>query len=117
MYQDPLTINTLENDLAATVNFDRSLFRYDGPAAPLAETPLPSNNFAGFRVHYSLNSSKYKDEFMVFQGASYFRLVGPGQAYGLSARGLAIDTAEPTGEEFPYFREFWLKNPAPTKIP
>jgi periplasmic glucans biosynthesis protein len=115
LYQDPLTIKTVENDLAATVNFDRSLFRYDGPAAPLAETPLPSDNFAGFRVHYSLNSSKYKDEFMVFQGASYFRLVGPGQAYGLSARGLAIDTAEPTGEEFPYFREFWLKKPGPNE--
>jgi periplasmic glucans biosynthesis protein len=113
LYQDPLTINTLENGLASTVNFDRGLFRYDGPAAPLAETPLPSNNFAGFRVHYSLNSGKYKDEFMVFQGASYFRLVGPGHAYGLSARGLAIDTAEPTGEEFPYFREFWLQKPGP----
>lgn len=112
LYQDPLTINTIENGLNSTVSFDRSLFRYDGPAAPLAETPLPTTNFAGFRVHYSLNSSKYKDEFMVFQGASYFRLVGPGQSYGLSARGLAIDTAEPTGEEFPYFREFWLQKPA-----
>ena len=112
LYQDPLTINSIDNGLVSTVGFDRSLFRYDGPAAPLAETPLPSNNFAGFRVHYPLNSSKYKDEFMVFQGASYFRLVGPGHAYGLSARGLAVDTAEPTGEEFPYFREFWMQKPA-----
>jgi periplasmic glucans biosynthesis protein len=30
----------------------------------------------------------------------------------LSARGLAIDTALPAGEEFPYFKEFWLVRPA-----
>ena len=35
-----------------------------------------------------------------------------GQGYGLSARGLAIKTAEPAGEEFPLFRSFWLERPA-----
>ena len=35
------------------------------------------------------------------------------QVFGLSARGLAIDTAESWGEEFPWFREFWLVTPAP----
>src|SRR5690606_26373464 len=48
-----------------------------------------------------------------FQGASYFRMVGPGQFYGVSGRGLAIDTAEASGEEFPVFREFWLVQPQP----
>src|SRR5690606_22798326 len=38
---------------------------------------------------------------------------GRDQTYGLSARGLAIDTAMPKGEEFPRFREFWLVRPAP----
>ncbi len=33
--------------------------------------------------------------------------------YGLSARALAIDTAVPAGEEFPFFKEFWLQRPAP----
>ena len=37
-----------------------------------------------------------------------------GQVYGLSARGLAIDTALPSGEEFPRFREFWIERPKPT---
>ena len=36
-----------------------------------------------------------------------------GQKYGLSARGLAIDTAEMTGEEFPVFKEFWVEKPKP----
>ena len=69
--------------------------------------------FAGFRVHYPIKKAEYKDEVIVFLGASYFRAVGRDQAYGLSARGLAIDTALPSGEEFPWFREFWLVRPAP----
>ena len=68
--------------------------------------------FAGFRVHYPLNEGAYKDELLVFQGASYFRALGKGQRYGLSARGLAIDTVGGQAEEFPRFTEFWLEKPA-----
>lgn len=67
--------------------------------------------YAGFRLHYPLNSSKYMDELVSFLGASYFRALGKGQKYGLSARGLAIDTAVQTGEEFPVFEEFWIERP------
>ena len=49
---------------------------------------------------------------MVFLGASYFRAIGQGQRYGASARGLAIDTAERGGEEFPRFEQFWIVRPA-----
>ncbi|MFX8585695.1 glucan biosynthesis protein, partial [Acinetobacter baumannii] len=58
-----------------------------------------------------LNTPKYKDEVLQFLGASYFRALGKGQRYGLSARGLAIDTALISGEEFPRFTEFWLVRP------
>jgi glucans biosynthesis protein len=67
--------------------------------------------FAGFRIHYPLNTSAYKDELAVFLGASYFRVLGKGQLYGLSARGLAIDTVGGKGEEFPRFTEFWVERP------
>ncbi|MDB5749969.1 MAG: glucan biosynthesis protein [Ramlibacter sp.] len=67
---------------------------------------------AGLRVHYALNNPQYKDELVVFLGASYFRALGAGQQYGLSARGLAIDTVGGSGEEFPRFTEFWLERPA-----
>ena len=69
--------------------------------------------YAGLRIHYPIKSKDYFDELIVFVGASYFRAVGKDHVYGLSARGLAADTASPTGEEFPYFREFWLVKPAP----
>lgn len=68
---------------------------------------------AGFRLHYPLNSAGYRDELAAFLGASYFRALGAGQQYGLSARGLAIDTVGGTGEEFPRFTAFWLERPAP----
>ena len=68
--------------------------------------------FAGLRAHYPLNTSEYKDEVVVFLGASYFRALASGLRYGLSARGLAIDTVGGQGEEFPWFIEFWVVKPA-----
>ncbi|MGH8220336.1 MAG: glucan biosynthesis protein [Steroidobacteraceae bacterium] len=68
--------------------------------------------FAGFRVHYPLQTPTYKDELIAFLGASYFRVLGRNEVYGLSARGLAIDTASTSGEEFPWFTDFWLVKPS-----
>jgi glucans biosynthesis protein len=95
----------------------------DGKSQPIAYSadmfdfgalPRPGDDdigFAGFRIHTPLNRPDYFDELCVFLGASYFRAVAKGQGYGLSARGLAIKTADPGGEEFPLFRTFWLERP------
>src|SRR3546814_10262563 len=48
-------------------------------------------------------------DWLAFQGASYFRSAGPLHQYGLSARGIAIDTGLSKTEEFPEFTEFWLE--------
>lgn len=68
--------------------------------------------YAGFRIHAPIKTKDYFDEVIVFLGATYFRAVGRNEVFGLSARGLAIDTGASWGEEFPYFREFWLVTPA-----
>lgn len=115
LYKEPVVLHMATNGADSTVQFKQEFFNYDGKAAPLAGIAPKDIGFAGFRIHYPLNNNQYKDEFAVFQGASYFRIVGPGQAYGLSARGLAVDTAEPKGEEFPVFREFWMMKPTPTE--
>ncbi len=73
--------------------------------------PLPGA--AGWRLSYPLNRADRPDELIVFLGASYFRAIGAGQVYGLSARGLAVDTAGGQGEEFPAFTRFWFEQPAP----
>lgn len=71
----------------------------------------------GVRLFNNLNSPAYKDELIVFSGASYFRALGAGQRYGLSARGLAVDTVGAAKEEFPRFTEFWLEKPATEGAP
>jgi glucans biosynthesis protein len=45
--------------------------------------------FAGFRVN---SRADWDRDMFAFLGASYFRAVGASKQYGLSARGLAIDT-------------------------
>ncbi len=70
--------------------------------------------YAGLRLHHPIKRKDYLDEVIVFLGASYFRAVGRDHVYGLSARSIAVDTASPSGEEFPFFREFWIERPAPT---
>lgn len=85
---------------------------FDYGANKLSPRTWGDVGFAGFRAHYALNGSGYKDELVVFLGASYFRALGAKQHYGLSARALAIDTVGGQGEEFPRFTEFWVVRPA-----
>lgn len=91
------------------IRYDPALYSFDGPKPPAAPGDI---GFNGFRVHAPVNRPDYFDEVCVFQGAAYFRALGKGQIYGLSARGFSIDTGEQTPEEFPDFRAFWLERPA-----
>lgn len=112
LYRDRVTIHIVEDDQIRELPFDRDMFDYDGSGLTPEEVPKDLG-FAGLRVLYPLNRADRRDEVLVFLGASYFRLLGRNQVYGVSARGLAIDTALPEGEEFPAFREFWLVRPKP----
>ncbi len=108
-FQEPVRINTLDGSGSRRIDFDPALFDYG--RNKLDPKKLRSLGFAGFRVHYPINKPGYKDEVLVFLGASYFRAVGQGQIYGLSARGAAIDTATAPGEDFARFSEFWIERP------
>jgi glucans biosynthesis protein len=109
IYNTPVKINLVVGGMARRVPFTNKVFDY-GAEVPTIETG-EDLGYSGFRVRAPINSADYLDEFLVFQGASYFRAVARGQAYGLSARGLAIRTARPEGEEFPVFTEFWIERP------
>src|SRR5271156_1370636 len=106
--QTAVTVSTVEDGMATDIVPTPAMFEM-APALP-AQTSIP---LSGFRVRSRINSSKIWDEFLVFQGASYFRAVAKNLLYGLSARGLAIDTGEPSGEEFPVFTHFWIERPGP----
>jgi glucans biosynthesis protein len=93
------------------LKFDTSLFDYGKQKIP-ADTPPPPG-YAGWRARTHLNSQDYMDEFLVFLGASYFRAIPAKSPYGLSARGLSINSGLPgVPEEFPDFTEFHLEKPA-----
>ncbi len=85
--------------------FSAELFDFDPryfDDTTLAEEDAAQMAFAGLRLRSPLNRPDVFDDLVVFQGGSYFRALARGGAYGLSARGLALDTA--TGaEEFPVF--------------
>lgn len=109
LYKRPVVINVLRDGLPAPVPYASNLFDY---GANKLTGALPVNlGFAGFRLRFPLNAPHVMDEVIAFLGASYFRFLGRGQRYGLSARGLAIGAGAANGEEFPYFREFWIETP------
>jgi glucans biosynthesis protein len=110
MFKDRVTINVVDRGAATRLAYTPELFDFGKNQFP---APLPADlGFAGLRFHYPLRRDETLDEIAVFLGASYFRAVGLGQEYGLSARALAVDTGLPKAEEFPVFREFWIEKPA-----
>jgi glucans biosynthesis protein len=110
-YDRKVTINLVENGEFREVSYDPAWF--DFGLNKFATDFDPSLGFAGLRLDFPLNRPDDFDEFAVFSGASYFRMVGRGQRYGCWARCLAIDTAGPQGEEFPALTTFWLERPGP----
>jgi glucans biosynthesis protein len=92
-----------------TFSFDKNRFNY--PNAKLKKKVPKDLGYAGFKVLHELGVPGKLDEVLSFLGASYFRALGANEHYGLSARGLAIDTGSSHGEEFPDFVEFWLVKP------
>lgn len=109
MFQVSVPINEIVKGKVQPITYSSRFFNYG--KNKLDDAHFENLGYAGFRLHYPLNTEEYYDELISFLGASYFRALGKGQKYGLSARGLAIDTAVQTGEEFPIFKEFWLKRP------
>lgn len=110
-FKRPVNVFEVSDGNARPIGYDPQLFEF-GPLTPPPQNLGPDIGFAGLRVHYPLHTPAHKDEVIVFLGASYFRFLGRNQGYGLSARGLAVNTASPGGEEFPDFTDFWLVKPA-----
>ncbi len=110
IYNRTVQLSEVESGKVDPIRYDKGLFNF-GANRDLGSIP-GDMGFTGFRIHSQLNNAEYYDELAVFQGASYFRALGQSMRYGLSARGLALNTAEPGGEEFPVFEEFWVERPA-----
>jgi glucans biosynthesis protein len=99
---EPLDIFVVSRGTAREILYRSDYFDYS--KAGVDPKPLGDLGFAGFRA--------FNDQ-LVFQGASYFRSSGQDGQFGASARGIAVNTALRTGEEFPRFSQFWLERNGP----
>ena len=98
----PISVAVVEKGVARDIVHSEDMFEIvpgEGPAPKIVP------GISGFRV---TNKGGVGD-WLAYMGASYFRSAGPLDQYGLSARGLAIDTGIAGAEEFPVFTRFWLE--------
>lgn len=113
-FPKPVRMSVVESGQAREILYDAAYF--DIPEnSPARE--LPKNvGFAGFRFQERRDGGlDWKtNDWVAFLGAAYFRAIGENHQYGISARGLAIDTAlADRPEEFPDFIQFWFETPQP----
>ena len=107
-YTVPVHMHEIVDGMAQEIAYDPAM--YDYGKSGLNGRALPRDlGFAGFRLTYHTD---LKRDIVAYLGASYFRAVGGEMQYGLSARGLAVDTGMERPEEFPTFTAFWLERPA-----
>ena len=111
LFKQPVRIFQVADGLATPVSFTGADFEYRPPLDAARFDDLQMPGVAGFRLHHPLNRPDVMDELVAFLGASYFRALGRGTFYGLSARGLAVNTATQVGEEFPRFSDFYIEQP------
>ena len=103
----PVRMFSVENGLAQELAFDPALFDYSSSGVNARRLP-PTLGFAGFKLLFQTDWTR---DVAVWQGASYFRAVDGDMQYGMSQRGLAIDTGRTEPEEFPDFIAYYLERP------
>ena len=108
-FKRPVRMFEVRGGRAQELAYDPAMFDYGKSGLDGSRQP-PNLGFAGFRLNFDTN---FNLDMAAFLGASYFRAVGASKQYGLSARGLAIDTAMGRPEEFPDFTDFYLERPDP----
>lgn len=117
LFQKPVKMNLVSTDhqTIEPFPFAKKWFDYSRLVVHEEFEESAVEGFAGFRIRHPLNGGPQNfDEIGSFIGASYFRLLGKDQSYGISARGLAINTVLPDRqEEFPDFVEYWIVDPGP----
>lgn len=111
LFREPVILHEFTETHQQQVRFSQDYFKYGKLIGDHTEEKGDAG-YAGFKLLTDYQGNGPIDELAVFQGASYWRALGKATRYGLSARGLAIDTGAEGPEEFPRFTEFWLGKPA-----
>ena len=109
IFTAPVDINLVEGGQSQRLIYDRSLYDFGKLQVP---ADLGDLGFSGVRILSNAGADGWKDA-AIFQGATFFRSLARGQAYGVSARALSLRTGDAQGEEFPVFRALWIEKPGP----
>lgn len=111
IFNDQVDIFEASDTHVQEVPFLKGAFDYNNSQYAPGFFSAPKH-YSGIRIKYPLNDPDIYDDLIVFQGASYFRGLGQDHSYGLSLRGITMNT---TGEveDFPRFTKLWLKKPKP----
>lgn len=112
LFRSPVAMYRVENGMAQPIAFDPQMYDYGEASGITREALTPYAKELGFAGMQFLTPQDMARDVAVFLGASYFRAVSSSMQYGLSARGLAVNTAMGYPEEFPDFIAFWLEKPA-----
>jgi periplasmic glucans biosynthesis protein len=108
-YRHPVKLHIIDAQGVHDLPFRKDFFTFSDEEI---ERRVPHDlGYAGFKLTFPLKDAKTQNQFLVFAGASYFRGVGRDNTFGISSRGIAVDTGLPSGEQFPSFVEFWLERP------
>lgn len=112
LFKEPVKLFEIKDGFAEPVIFGSADFDYHDAAVEEAVAGEVFPGVAGLRINYPLNSPDKVDELVTFLGASYFRALGRDNVYGLSARGLLMNSWLDIPEEFPRFSEFYVERPS-----
>lgn len=109
LFPEPVRLFEVDDGMASELLFSTDDFEYLNDLVKRVPEHAELPGVAGFRLNHPLNRPDKWDELVAFVGASYFRALGRNSAYGISARGLALNTATAQGEEFPRFSRFYME--------
>ena len=108
-YHHPVKLHVIDAEGVHDVPYRKDNFTFSDEE--LQKRVPPDLGYAGFKLTYPLQDADTQNQFLVFAGVSYFRGVAKDNTFGISARGIAVDTGLASGEQFPSFVEYWLVRP------
>lgn len=110
-FANQVQVFIVEEGMVRRLGYDKSRFDFGRLTTPQT---LGDIGFSGFRILTPPNGEgPATKETAIFQGATFFRTLAAGQNLGTMARVINLKTADSRGEEFPFFRAFWIERPAP----
>lgn len=108
LYRKPVRVHAVEGETAREVLYDPANFNY-GSTGLRGKLP-PDLGYAGLRL---MDPTPGPLGWLSFIGASYFRSRGEEGEFGISARGIAVNSTLVGREEFPEFTAFWVEKTPP----